>query len=141
MILIKAYMAFLHIRYLASLSLRGAQLTQVNISAMLRDERAVFPEAPPPWQLTGNTIAGRNAPRRKARLGRKKITMQTSRKRHVKLQDWRRSIVMCAMISCLRSKGNLRPSIYCNKFSWSLGQEKKFSPCRRSDNLPDSFKI
>ena len=37
----------------------------------------------------------------------------------------RRSIVMCAMISCLRSRGNLRPSIYCNKFSWSLGQEKK----------------
>ena len=34
---------------------------------------------------------------------------------------------MCAMISCLRSRGNLRPSIYCNKFSWSLGQKKKKS--------------
>ena len=112
-------------RYPASLSLRGAQLTQVNISVMLLEERAAYPEAPPPWQLTGNTIAGINAPRRKARLGRKKITMQTNVKRHLKLQDWRRSIVMCAMISCLRSRGNLRPSIYCNKFSWSLGQEKK----------------
>ena len=40
---------------------------QVNISAMLRDERAVYPEAPPPWQLTGNNIAGRNAPKSKAR--------------------------------------------------------------------------
>ena len=100
-------------------------ITQVSTPAMLRDERAIFPEAPPPWQLTGKSIAGRNAPRRNARLGRKKITMQTNVKRHVKLQDWRRSIVMCAMISCLRSRGNLRPSIYCNKFSWSLGQEKK----------------
>ena len=78
-------------------------------------------------QLTGNTIAGRNAPRRKARWRRKKITMQTTIKRHVKLQDWRSSIVMCAMITCLRSRGNLRPNIYSNKFSWSLGQEKKHS--------------
>ena len=34
---------------------------------MLRDERAVYPETPPPWQLTGNNITGRNAPRSKAR--------------------------------------------------------------------------
>ena len=34
-------------------------------------------------------------------------------------------IVICAIITCLRSKGNLKPINYSNKFSWSLGQEKK----------------
>ena len=42
-------------------------ITQVSTPAKLRDERAIFPEAPPPWQLTGNNIAGRNAPKSKAR--------------------------------------------------------------------------
>ena len=40
---------------------------QANISAMLCDKRTVCPEVPPPWQLTGINIAGRNAPRSKAR--------------------------------------------------------------------------
>ena len=46
-------------------------ITQVNISAMLCDKRTVCPEVPPPWQLTGINIAGRNAPRSKARWRRK----------------------------------------------------------------------
>ena len=47
------------------------RILQVNISAMLRDKRTVCPEVPPPWQLTGTNITGRNAPRGKARWRRK----------------------------------------------------------------------
>ena len=79
---------WIYIRYPASLSLRGAQLTQVNITAMLRDERVVFPEAPPLWQLTGNTIASRNAPRIKARCRRKKITMQPTFNAMKNFKEW-----------------------------------------------------
>ena len=49
---------------------------QVNISAMLCDKRTVCPDVPPPWQLTGINIAGRNAPRSKARSRREKTLMQ-----------------------------------------------------------------
>ena len=48
-------------------------ILQVNISAMLRDKRTVYPEVPPPWQLTGINIAGRNAPRSNARVRREEI--------------------------------------------------------------------
>ena len=51
-------------------------IMQVNISAMLCDKRTVCPEVPPPWQLTGINIAGRNAPRSKARVRTKKTMMQ-----------------------------------------------------------------
>ena len=61
-------------------------ITQVNISAMLCDKRTVCPEVPPPWQLTGINIAGRNAPRSKARCQREKTMMQTNFQSNYTLQ-------------------------------------------------------
>merc|ERR1711928_255463 len=62
-------------------------ITQVSTPAKLRDERAIFPEAPPPWQLTGTNIAGRNAPRSKARWRRKEdISDATNFRSHYTLQ-------------------------------------------------------
>ena len=58
-------------------------ITQVSTPAKLRDERAIFPEAPPPWQLTGNNNAGRNAPKSKARR-RKEDNDATNIQRHYK---------------------------------------------------------
>ena len=52
-------------------SYEARSIMQVNISAMLCDKRTVCPEVPPPWQLTGTNITGRNAPRSKARRKRK----------------------------------------------------------------------
>ena len=60
-------------------------ITQVSTPAKLRDERAIFPEAPPPWQLTGNNIAGRNAPKSKA-IRRKEDNDATNIQRHYKLR-------------------------------------------------------
>ena len=37
----------------------------------ITDLAIMHPEVPPPWQLTGINIAGRNAPRSKARWRRK----------------------------------------------------------------------
>ena len=65
-------------------------ITQVSTPAKLRDERAIFPEAPPPWQLTGNNIAGRNAPKSKARRRRKKIMMQPTFNAIIHFDEWRR---------------------------------------------------
>ena len=65
-------------------------ITQVSTPAKLRDERAIFPEAPPPWQLTGNNIAGRNAPKSKARQRRKKIMMQSTFNAIIHFEEWRR---------------------------------------------------
>ena len=63
---------------------------QVNISAMLCDKRTVCTEVPPPWQLTGINIAGRNAPRSKARSRREKTLMQTNFQAIIHFKEWRR---------------------------------------------------
>ena len=65
-------------------------ITQVSTPAKLRDERAIFPEAPPPWQLTGNNIAGRNAPKSKARRRKEDNDMQPTFNAIVNFEEWRR---------------------------------------------------
>ena len=62
-------------------------ITQVSTPAKLRDERAIFPEASPPWQLTGNNIAGRNAPRARPDE-EKKMTMQPTFHAILNFEEW-----------------------------------------------------
>ena len=95
-------------------------ITQVSTPAKLRDERAIFPEAPPPWQLTGNNIAGRNAPRSQARW-RKKTQMQTNVKCHCKLRRVAALLLMCAIVQCCWSEGSPQCQIFC----FGIGSIKK----------------
>ena len=58
-------------------SLRGTQHNAGLNPCKAAWREGHLPWAPPPWQLTGNNIAGRNAPRSQARW-RKKTQMQTN---------------------------------------------------------------
>ena len=84
-------------------------ITQVSTPAKLRDERAIFPEAPPPWQLTGNNIAGRNAPRSKARCQREKTMMQTNFRSHYTLQRVAALYLCVLLYSAAGRRGNPMP--------------------------------
>ena len=35
---------------------KARSIMRVSTPAKLRDERTIYPKAPPPWQLTGNNI-------------------------------------------------------------------------------------
>ena len=82
---------------------------QVNISAMLCDKRTVCPEVPPPWQLTGINIAGRNAPRSKARCQREKTMMQTNFQSHYTLQRVAALYLCVLLYSAAGWRGNPMP--------------------------------
>ena len=84
-------------------------ILQVNISAMLCDKRTVCLEVPPPWQLTGINIAGRNAPRSKARFQREDNDA-TNLHAILHFKEWRRFTLCVLLYSAASRRGNPMPN-------------------------------